>query len=289
MVFVICYDNILRDDEMGFQDDRLLDNMMPHFNHVVERICTPHWEIKREIYKYHNFILIYDGEAVFGCNGKEYRGTSGDLIYFKPGDVRWAYTFPDNLMKCFAIDFVYSCPILQDAQWQLVNIPLPFRTHQNIHDRYLHSRLLGLFSDCTKAWLSGTPNKIIRCRASFMEIISLLLMWKKGDGIHYDKIRKVETVIHYMAEYYPEPIHLEQLADILQISSSYLGSIFKEVTGKSPIDYLINIRINKAKELLRDGYMVTETAQKVGFGDVFYFSKCFKKQVGMSPTDYKKL
>ncbi|MGQ5389991.1 helix-turn-helix transcriptional regulator [Paenibacillus sp. M.A.Huq-84] len=114
----------------------------------------------------------------------------------------------------------------------------------------------------------------------------MLLQWKCGSNFNYDKVRKVEKVINYMTEYFPNPLTLQEIADQIGISPSYLGSIFKEVTGTAPINYLVDIRLRKAKDLLRDGYSVTEAAEKVGFNDVFYFSKCFKKREGMSPTQY---
>jgi len=60
--------------------------------------------------------------------------------------------------------------------------------------------------------------------------------------------------------------------------------IFKEVTGMTPIEYLISILINKAKELLQDGYSVIEAARRTGFSDVFYFSKCFKQKEGLASS-----
>jgi YesN/AraC family two-component response regulator len=49
----------------------------------------------------------------------------------------------------------------------------------------------------------------------------------------------------------------------------------------------VDIRIRKAKELLTEGFNVTETAERSGFNDIYYFSKCFKKHEGISPTTYK--
>jgi AraC-like DNA-binding protein len=79
---------------------------------------------------------------------------------------------------------------------------------------------------------------------------------------------------------------LKELAEFAHVSPSYLGSIFRRVTGRSPIDYLIEIRINRAKNLLRDGYSVTETSRFVGFNDIYYFSRMFKSHEGMSPSEY---
>ncbi|WP_421757430.1 helix-turn-helix transcriptional regulator [Clostridium beijerinckii] len=61
------------------------------------------------------------------------------------------------------------------------------------------------------------------------------------------------------------------------------------MTGKSPISYLIDIRIRKSKDLLKDGHTVSDVSYLVGFNDIFYFSKCFKKYVGVSPSQYKSI
>ncbi|WP_319558918.1 helix-turn-helix transcriptional regulator [Marispirochaeta sp.] len=121
-----------------------------------------------------------------------------------------------------------------------------------------------------------------------MEILYLLTQWKTENYI-YDNIQKVEQVINYMMEYYTQPIKLKELADVISVSPSYIGSIFKSVTGKSPITYLIEIRLHKAKELLLDGHSVSDVAEEVGFNDLFYFSKCFKKFENLSPLQFKQI
>lgn len=272
---------------MKHPETEILLNMFPYFTHVVERITTPSWHIAKEYCRAHNLILIYDGAAVFYCNGREYMGARGDLVYFKPTDLRWAHTFPENLMKCFAVDFLYVCPVLKDGGWQLINADLPFAPVGKINDPYLFARLLDLFAAFTKHWISGKEHRLLNCRAIFMEIISLLFRWKQGGDINFDKIRKVEKVINYLTEHYTQQLSLAELGRVASLSPSYLGTIFKEVTGTSPVNYLIRVRINKAKELLKDGYRVSEVAPMVGFNDVFYFSKSFKKYEGMAPSKYK--
>jgi Response regulator containing CheY-like receiver domain and AraC-type DNA-binding domain len=263
-------------------------NMFPQFTHIVERICTPSWQIKQEICRTYNLILIYSGEAEFFCNRQSYRGRRGDLICFKPGGIRAAHTFEDNLMSCFAVDFLYICPVWEEQGWQLCHHELPLEFHQKIGDRYLFARLLDLFAGLTGEWLSGKQNRAGRCRAIFTEIMNLLLLQQGQGELHYDRIRKVEKVIQYMAEHYQEALSLNDLSRVIRISPSYLGNIFKETTGKAPIEYLIGIRIQKAKELIREGCSMTETAYRVGFHDLFYFSKSFKKYEGMTPSEYRK-
>lgn len=269
--------------------EKELANIFPHFTHIVERIATPSWQIKEEAARMYNLILIYDGQAEFFCSGHTYRGAKGDLIFYRPGELRRAHTFPDQLLKCFAVDFLYTYPVWLDGEWRLHRAELPFATIQRIQDAFLFSRLLDLFRELTKAWLGGTRQRIGRCRAVFGEIMELLLLERGREGFDYAKIRRVERVIQYLTEHYAGPVTLEKLSRAARISPSYLGSIFREITGKTPMEYLTAIRINKAQELMRDGYTVTETALQVGFHDVFYFSKCFKKNTGVAPSQFPKL
>jgi two-component system response regulator YesN len=65
--------------------------------------------------------------------------------------------------------------------------------------------------------------------------------------------------------------------------------LFKKEEGISLTDYIVNVRINKAMEYLRDPqFTVYEVATKTGFNDEKYFSKVFKKKVGVTPTEYKE-
>lgn len=261
-------------------------NIFPHFTHVVERVCTPQWNLVPAKHPPYNLILIYDGEAVFGCNNREYHASKGDLIYFKAGEYRWGYTFPEKLMKCYSVDFFYTCPMFDEEGWKLVDYNLPFDTFQKIDDQYVYTKLLDRFKELSHVWAAGQPHRIMKCRSIFIELISTLMLWKSGDGLNFAQVKKVDNVIRYMMEHYSESLALDDLCAKARLSRSHLGSIFKKVTGRSPVDYLIEIRINQAKAMLRDGCYVSEVAVKTGFNDLFYFSKCFKKREGISPSDY---
>ena len=275
-------------------DDALgeLRNMVPHFIQVVHREVDGAWTNRKKVWETHSFILVYDGEAVIGCN-KEQRVSKGSLIYFRPGDIRWGHTFEKNPMKCYGLDFEYSCLLFNDSrQWDKKDIPLPLQSFHHIHDPSVLSRLIHLFETLTKEWISPqTFNKIIREKAYFMEILNLLFLWNSSkQSLNYDKIRKVEKITQYILENYAHKIKLQHLADLNRISQSYLQVIFKEITGKTPIEYLVTVRINKAKELIKEGYHnIREVSERVGFNDAFYFSKCFKKNEGMTPTEYRAI
>jgi len=99
--------------------------------------------------------------------------------------------------------------------------------------------------------------------------------------------RYLSTAISYMEHHYWEQIQISSLAKYLGIEKSYLYRIFKKETGLSPIEYLIKLRIEKAKHLIRQGYSFHETASSVGIHDIFYFSKIFTKETGCSPSKFR--
>ena len=86
-----------------------------------------------------------------------------------------------------------------------------------------------------------------------------------------------------------ENINLDEISYKLGFSKSYIKSQFKKKTGFSIIQYYINMKIDKAKKLLsQQKYTVSEISDTLGFGSVYYFSRQFKLQTDMSPTEYVK-
>ena len=82
-------------------------------------------------------------------------------------------------------------------------------------------------------------------------------------------------------------IKFGELAQQLNYSRSHLYKVFKATYGVSPNEYLLNLRIEKSKELLSQ-FSVNETAYSTGFNNPLYFSRIFHKKTGLSPTEYKK-
>jgi YesN/AraC family two-component response regulator len=101
----------------------------------------------------------------------------------------------------------------------------------------------------------------------------------------------VEQVLSYFEDHYAEKISLDRIADNTYLSSVYISKIFKSETGDTPIRHLINIRLEKAKELLENGWegSIQEVAMQVGYDDVYHFGKMFKKRFGVSPSKIGKM
>ncbi|MCR5735597.1 MAG: response regulator [Lachnospiraceae bacterium] len=101
--------------------------------------------------------------------------------------------------------------------------------------------------------------------------------------------KMIDNVISDIREHYTEDISLTSLAAKYNISTGHLSNMIKEHLQVNFSDYIASLRIQRAKELLRDdGYSIQEIAEIVGYNDYFYFTKVFKKIEGISPSKYRK-
>ena len=100
----------------------------------------------------------------------------------------------------------------------------------------------------------------------------------------------IEDIISYIDRFYSQPLTLEELAVQFGYNSGYLGRLFTKNTGCGFTYYLNECRIKKAKELLLEGrYKVYEVSQLVGYSDVDYFGRKFRKHAGLTPAEFKKM
>lgn len=100
--------------------------------------------------------------------------------------------------------------------------------------------------------------------------------------------KHVTNVVRYMQNHLEENLTLEQVVEEFELSKSYLNTIFQKYTQHAPMDFFINLKMKKACRLLRTTEMyIYEVAQELGYADQYYFSRIFKKVVGISPKEYK--
>lgn len=98
-----------------------------------------------------------------------------------------------------------------------------------------------------------------------------------------------QDVIRHIQENYGQDIPLEQGAMLANMTPAYFSHLFKKATGQTFVEYLHEVRIERAKELIRIGaHTMTQICFQVGFRHLSHFIRTFKKRTGMTPTDYKK-
>jgi len=102
-------------------------------------------------------------------------------------------------------------------------------------------------------------------------------------------LMRVGEVVSLIERDFARPLTLEQLARTAHLSKNQLLRVFREATGRTPVQFLLRVRLDRAARLLRDSAMnVTQVASAVGFADPNYFSRRFREAMGVSPTAYRR-
>jgi two-component system response regulator YesN len=125
---------------------------------------------------------------------------------------------------------------------------------------------------------------ILTIEQAMQEAINLLYQVKSN--IYRKEVFRITEILQENVE---NKITLDRLAQEVNMNVNYLCRVFKQDTGRSIVQYMNELKINKAIELLKlPDTRIKEVASQVGIDDPFYFNRVFKKIVGLSPSDFRK-
>lgn len=127
----------------------------------------------------------------------------------------------------------------------------------------------------------NNPSQLYTYFVNKLTFISDQFIEVKPDGL----IKKIKN---YIDKNFQQNLKLETMARVFNYNSAYLGRLFKKYANQTFHAYLDLVRLEKAKQMLKDGLKVGEVAQKVGYNDMEYFNNKFQKYIGVSPSCYKK-
>lgn len=156
------------------------------------------------------------------------------------------------------------------------------------HIAYIKANMFYRFSSRTD-YLSFicSCSDMTKLRSWFVEKISISAE-NVSKALNDVQKTPVDKAIAYLNENYAEDLSLERMSQIIGISSYYFSKLFKVETGTTFVDYLTDLRMTKASELLAFGKgTVKDVSSAVGYVDANYFSRIFKKRFGVSPSEYK--
>lgn len=124
---------------------------------------------------------------------------------------------------------------------------------------------------------------ILKIKDAYLKIISSLNEKKKFSPI------SLSTIKYIKENYYLNSLNINDISNKLEVTSSYLSKLLKKETGLSFIDYVTDVRINRAKCIMEDPTIkIYDVAELIGYNNQHYFCRAFKKVVGISPTEYKR-
>ncbi len=118
-------------------------------------------------------------------------------------------------------------------------------------------------------------------------ILSEIYFREKVDGVSKQN-KHITTIIRFMYQHINENLRLEDLSRELDLSKSYINAVFKKYANRAPIDFFINLKMQEACKLLKSTELyIREISSLLGYEDPYYFSRIFKKAIGMSPREYR--
>lgn len=214
-------------------------------------------------------IFKYEGETVYTSNGKKYISNRNNMVILPKGcSYDWICTkeghFKNIEFECdkecdeiFCIDIKDSEKILNlfKKMEYMRTVKNPVFNMENIRDTY--SVLLLLMQSAQKKYLPS------------------------------EKYDKISPAVEYIAENYNTSITNEKLAELTGLSVVYFRKLFSEFFGTSPINYVHELRIKKAKEMLGGDYgSISDIAESLGYQNIYDFSRVFKKYTGIPPSKY---
>ncbi len=230
-------------------------------NVTVERVNRPCWAVA----------LKFEGETeYFSGERRLISNAENSVLLPKGSSYRWHCTRAGHYavveFECDAeLDEIYSFPVKNTEKLRAI-----FRS---IEDARLTKRPL---------------SELESLRGAYAILIELLGSGARGYSPS-SKEQRLAGAVEYIAEHYTERLTNARLAELSGLSEVYFRRLFSEVYGISPINYLIDLRIKKAREMLESDFSsISAVASSLGYASIYDFSRDFKRHVGVSPTSYAK-
>lgn len=234
--------------------------------------------------------LLYtiQGRARLLLDGEEHHVENGYVCHAGKGTVLTITDITEHL-EYYMIQYKASLPLpcSQDLL-QLLARTEPFETQYG----YVLSHaapLLTSLSRMEQEWNQPGAMAKLQVKSLFYQLICELMEQLQQQRLEQVSPDMVLQAARYMDEHYAEPISADTLAALLNCSSRTMQRMFKKRLALGPIDYLMQIRIEKAKELLcRTNAGLKDISAAVGYVDSYYFSRLFKRYTGVSPSTYRE-
>ena len=238
--------------------------------------CTDHYFMKRNTYPPLLIVFIREGKMHVEYENQCFDAQKGDVVLLDCSKPHYYHAY--NGLEFLYMHFDGSnsheiCRHILETKGALIqedsNI-LIGRLLYNMVDYYQNGGIESMFQ-------------------SSMRIYHLFEYLLKPPVLQTEYETPVEQSIHYIRRNYSEPLNLNKLAEIANLSPYYYAHCFKEETGFSPMEYVTNTRLEQAKvKLIRTQKTVEEIADEIGYSSSSSFINMFVKKVGYSPKQYRK-
>lgn len=245
------------------------------------------WYKPQRKQKFYTLWLFSKGKGEIIIDGKSYIAEPGKLFVIVPGMIIERRVISDQPLEHYFVRFSYVQMYKEKGNWisrSSDEVPFPIQgsyTIQNV------PHILQMFEQLYHLWKRKGHMASMRKTILFLDLWLDIARDFRAQKVAGNTTAAIDMTIDYMVNHFSGCLSLEDLSSIAGISKSHYSRLFKKYTGYSPIEYLTQLRIGRAKELFSlSDYKLKEIANAVGYKDEFYFSRIFKKHVGISPSEF---
>jgi AraC family transcriptional regulator len=242
--------------------------------------CDNNYRVEREDHDSYLLMYVKEGEGTIWYNGKSFTAKSNDVVLLnchrphkyetKGWETIWFHFDGNVSSEYFQLLYTKSGCI----------IPLG---NSNIILKYLN-RIMDTFKSCK---ILNEPLVSCYIQRMLTELILLSSDYKKDDK---ETSNPILSAINFIHENYKNKINLNDICRIACISPYHFSRIFKNETGYSPYEYIIMIRLNHAKNLLKTTSLrIKEIAVETGFNSESNFVTCFKGHMDITPSEFRAI
>ncbi|HUV08299.1 MAG TPA: AraC family transcriptional regulator [Spirochaetia bacterium] len=253
---------------------------------------------------YHDYLEISNivtGTGVFHISNKEYQLAKHDLIVIGSDEVHTFLASRNTSLEILSVFFlpeVLSTPTDNEMSLDIIR-PFYNSTKHVIRSADIdYKKMSEIMLEMYRLEKSKPRYYKLSIRFHLFELLLLLLLHYDANNLFSSdspersyrrqaNIHRLNQVFSLVENNYPEGISLDYVAGICNMSKNYFCRFFREVTGNSFIDYLNKFRINKAKYLLLNSDLsITQISFDVGFNNLGYFFRVFRKYANLSPKEF---
>ena len=216
--------------------------------------------------------ITSDGECI--------EAVPGDLVYIPKG-AKYEVIFSDTKPEqpgCIRVEFSMM------EQQEEVIFSEKIENWKEYYPRYIQEKL---FDMVERYQVPVKPMFVIK--STFYAILYEISVTFHRHNLANNEFATIYEGIHYIENDAEQAKSIAEIASMCHVSESYFRNAFKRYSGQSPIEYRLNRKMERAKELLQANELtVSEIAEELSFKNVYYFSRVFKKKIGMSPKKYNQ-
>lgn len=236
----------------------------------------------RHFHDHYVIELVLNGIDSFYCNGRNYKASDSQMVFINPGEVHTGSTVSHTPLNYFSF-YPDGKALTQIAELINIKLPADFNFGQVVLP---YSSITEKFRQLY--YTMGSSKSSLRQQEIFIDCMQTLLQQpgNKADTVD-KKDKRVEILTDFIHTYFKEDITLQQMAELVRLNPFHLIRVFKKATGLSPYEYLLIVRTEYSKQLLRKGYKVQDAALDSGFYDASHFNRMFRRIAATSPKTFR--